>query len=53
MNERKSFLDDYPLLKKEWNWEKNNNEGIFPWNLSKGSGKKVGWNCKKNHGFSL
>ena len=48
-----SFLDGFPKLKQEWDFEKNNDSKNHPWNLSKGSEKKVWWKCKKNHSFEM
>ena len=38
-----------PELLKEWNYEKNNKEGIFPYNVFQGTHKKVWWKCAKGH----
>ena len=46
---KKSFLDDYPLLKKEWDYERNSEIGLFPENLSYGSHRKVWWKCKSEN----
>jgi hypothetical protein len=46
---KKSFLDDYPNLKKEWDYEKNAEKGLFPENLSYGSNKKVFWKCESGN----
>jgi hypothetical protein len=45
---KKSFLDDYPELGKEWDYEKNSKAGIHPENFSYGSNKKVWWKCAKS-----
>lgn len=46
MNEIKyGFLDDYPVLKPQWDFERNNALGLFPDRLSYGSNKKVCWQC--------
>ena len=42
---------DYPELVKEWDYEKNANDGIFFDEVSTGSNKKVWWRCKNNHSF--
>lgn len=42
---------DYPELAKEWDYEKNANDGIFFDEVSAGSNKKVWWKCKNNHSF--
>lgn len=36
-------------LLKEWNYEKNNELGIHPENITKSYGKKVWWKCDKGH----
>ena len=43
---KKSFLDDYSLLKSEWDYAKNEEMKIYPENLSFGSNKKVFWKCE-------
>lgn len=40
---KSSFLDDYPKLKTEWDWEKNGDSGVYPWDLTRANGKKVWW----------
>ena len=42
-----SLSEKCPDLLKEWNYEKNNELGIFPDNVSYGSNKKVWWKCIK------
>lgn len=44
-----SFLDDYPELKKEWDYEQNKKNGLFPEKLSFGSSQRVFWKCGKNN----
>ncbi len=34
-----------PELLNEWNYEKNNSIGVYPYNVTKGSEKKVWWIC--------
>lgn len=41
---KKSLLNTYPILMKEWNWKKNK---IKPTEVTYGSGKKVWWICSK------
>ena len=41
----KSFVEEYPELEKEWDYERNNEKKIYPENISSGSGKKVWWLC--------
>lgn len=33
----------------EWNWKKNNNLGLSPYNLTYGSNKKAWWKCSLGH----
>lgn len=40
-------------LMSEWNWNKNNESGIFPDNLSQNSHKKVWWLCSLNHSYYM
>ena len=42
-----------PELLKEWDYEKNNQLGIFPENVSLGSSKKVWWKCEKGHSWKV
>lgn len=42
-----NFANRYPLLEKEWHYEKNNN--LNPYNLSVSSIINVWWKCSKNH----
>lgn len=39
------FQTTNPELMKEWNWNKNNNAGIYPTKITKGINKKVWWQC--------
>ena len=41
----KKYLIDNPTLMAEWNWEKNNELGLFPDKLTSGSSKKAWWKC--------
>ena len=45
MEKEKKYLIDNPTLMAEWNYEKNNELGLDPKNLTLGSGKKVWWKC--------
>lgn len=38
-----------PELLKEWNYERNNKNGIFPYNVFQGTHMKVWWICDKGH----
>ncbi|MFA7101153.1 MAG: zinc-ribbon domain-containing protein, partial [Bacilli bacterium] len=42
-------LIDNKELMKEWNWDKNQANGVSPDTLTCGSGKKVWWKCSKGH----
>jgi hypothetical protein len=44
---KKSFLEDYPELEKEWFYEKNNELKLYPEKLSSGSKQKIWWKCIK------
>jgi hypothetical protein len=46
---KKSFLDNYPLLKKEWDYERNSELKLYPEKFSCSSGIKVWWKCSKKH----
>lgn len=39
----------HPMLSTEWNFEKNNELGIFPTTVSAGSKRIVWWKCEKGH----
>ena len=41
----------YPILLKEWDFEKNNMLSIYPNQVGVGSIKKVWWKCKKGHSY--
>ncbi len=38
-----------PKILDKWNYEKNNELGIYPDSVTKVSGKKVWWKCEKGH----
>lgn len=44
----KDFVINSDLI-NEWNWEKNNELGLYPDKLTLGSGKKVWWRCELGH----
>lgn len=44
----KDFVINSELI-NEWDWEKNNELGLYPDKLTLGSGKKVWWKCKLGH----
>lgn len=45
----KDLLKNYPELIAEWNYEKNDKEGINPDMISVGSSRRVWWRCKEGH----
>lgn len=40
---------DYPELAKQWNYKRNNKDGVYFEDVTPGSGKKVWWECPKGH----
>ena len=48
MSEKKK-ISSYPVLLTEWDWEKNNAQGIHPDDISIGSTIKVHWKCSLGH----
>ena len=48
MAEKKYIIDNAELM-AEWNWEKNNELGFDPENLTLGSHTKAWWKCSKEH----
>jgi len=51
MNKEKKYINEYPNLMKEWNWEKNNELRLYPDKLLHKSNKNVWWKCAKNHSW--
>lgn len=47
-NSEKMIINDIQLM-AEWNEKKNNAIGLFPYELTLGSGKKVWWICQQGH----
>ena len=45
----KKYVSDNAQLMAEWDWEKNNELGLYPDKLTCGSGKKVWWKCSNVH----
>lgn len=45
----KQYVSDNVQLMAEWDWEKNNELGFNPQELTCGSNKKVWWKCEKGH----
>ena len=48
----KDFVINSDLI-DEWNWEKNNELGLYPDALTLGSGKKVWWTCECGHDYQM
>ena len=51
MVDKKIYISQIPKLMEEWNWDKNNEIGLYPNKLLPGSNKKAWWKCKNNHEF--
>ena len=49
MVKHKSLAEENPNLLKEWDYEKNNEIGIYPDKVTACSGRKVWWKCKRGH----
>lgn len=47
----KRYVSDNAQLMAEWNWEKNNELGFNPKEITSHSGKKVWWICANGHSF--
>ncbi len=45
----KRYVSDNAQLMAEWDWEKNDEQGIYPDRITCGSGIKAGWKCDKGH----
>ena len=45
----KEYIENNSQLMAEWNWDKNNELGLFPSEIVLGSGKKVWWKCASGH----
>ena len=50
-NKEKRYVSDNAQLMTEWNWERNNELGVYPHEITSHSGKKVWWKCSKGHSF--
>ena len=48
MAEKKYVIDNAELM-AEWNWERNNELGVYPHEITSHSGKKVWWKCNNAH----
>ena len=49
MVKNKKYVCDDARLMSEWHFEKNNELGIIPSQISYGSAVKVWWICKEGH----
>ena len=47
----KGLVIDNLKLMETWDWDKNNELGVFPDKITCGSNKKVWWKCQKNHSY--
>lgn len=47
----KKYIIDNEKLMSEWDWEKNNEIGLNPKNITYGSNKKAWWKCNENHSW--
>ncbi|MFR5061642.1 MAG: zinc-ribbon domain-containing protein [Christensenellales bacterium] len=45
----KIYISELPNLLREWDWDKNSVEGLFPEQLQHKSNKKAHWICEKGH----
>lgn len=52
-NSNKKYVADNEKLIAEWNWDKNNELGLNPDELTCGSGKKAWWICDKGHEWEV
>lgn len=50
MAEKKYIIDSEELM-AEWDWEKNNELGLNPNQITYGSNKKAWWKCRKGHSW--
>ena len=48
MAEKKYVIDNAELM-AEWNWEKNDELGIAPNEMTFSNGKKAWWKCREGH----
>ena len=51
MEKKTIFISNNEKLMSEWDWEKNNEFGLFPDKLAYKSNKKVWWKCSKGHNW--
>lgn len=52
-NKEKRYIIDNTQLMTEWDWEKNNKEGIFPDSITYGSARKTWWHCALGHTYQM
>lgn len=52
-NNGKKYVIDNERLMKEWDWDKNNELGFHPEELTCGSKRKVWWKCDKGHSWNV
>ena len=45
----KQYVSDNAQLMAEWDWDKNNELGLYPNAITYGSDKKVWWKCSLGH----
>ena len=51
MVKKLTLFEEFPELVKEWDYDKNNPEGVFPSDITRGSHKVVWWRCRKGHSW--
>lgn len=51
VNHTNCIATTHPHLLKEWNYEENGRRGIYPDQITFGSGKLVDWECPKGHNW--
>ena len=51
MIEKKKYINEYPKLMEEWDWDANNKNELFPDRLTHGSTKKAHWICNQGHHY--
>lgn len=51
MMKKLTLSEEFPELVKQWDYDKNNPEGVFPSDITRGSHKVVWWKCRKGHSW--
>lgn len=46
---KRTLFEEFPELIAEWDYDKNDMEGTFPSDVTRGSHKTVWWKCSKGH----